>query len=244
MNINHHLDEATLFSYVAGSLSQGMALVVASHISVCESCKARVFETEAIGGALLDSIVNDDIDEEINETALEQALASLDTDPDDGLHEKANKPLSGSSNTTALPDTIVLPGTIALPNTAGEVPVPLRDYIGDSLDELQWKRFSPGFYYFDVFSERRGICRLLKVAPGKSILPHGHHGNELTLLLRGSYADEVGRFSQGDVADLDDQIEHQPLVDGNEDCICLVATDSPLRFTTLLGKVIQPMTRF
>jgi len=95
-----------------------------------------------------------------------------------------------------------------------------------------------------VFKEQRGICRLLKVAPGKSILPHGHHGNELTLLLRGSYADEVGRFAQGDVADLDDQIEHQPLVDGNEDCICLVATDSPLRFTTLLGKVIQPITRF
>lgn len=228
MNINHHLDEATLFSYVAGSLSQGMALVVASHISICESCRERVFETEAIGGALLDTVASGHVSEELNKTALEQALACLD-------EEEPTLPASTSGYVEIAANTSI---------TRNEVPAPLSDYIGSSLDDIQWKRFSPGFFYFDVFSERQGICRLLKVAPGKSILPHGHHGNELTLLLRGSYADEVGRFTRGDIADLDDQIEHQPLVDGNEDCICLVATDSPLRFTTLLGKVLQPMTRF
>ena len=228
MNINHHLDEATLFSYVAGSLSQGMALVVASHISICEGCRERVFETEAIGGALLDAAASDNVSEELNQTALEQALACLD-------EEEPTLPASTLGHAEIAANTSI---------SRTEVPAPLSDYIGSSLDDIQWKRFSPGFFYFDVFSERQGICRLLKVAPGKSILPHGHHGNELTLLLRGSYADEVGRFTRGDIADLDDQIEHQPLVDGNEDCICLVATDSPLRFTTLLGKVLQPMTRF
>lgn len=234
MNINHHLDEATLFSYVAGSLSQGMALVVASHISICDSCRERVFETEAIGGALLNEMVSDNSSDssasvKVDETALEQVLACLDEE----------------EPTTSLDSTLSDGEAYACsPGNTGEVPAPLSDYIGGSLDAVQWKRLSPGFYYFDVFKEQRGICRLLKVAPGKSILPHGHHGNELTLLLRGSYADEVGRFAQGDVADLDDQIEHQPLVDGNEDCICLVATDSPLRFTTLLGKVMQPITRF
>jgi len=234
MNINHHLDEATLFSYVAGSLSQGMALVVASHISICDSCRERVFETEAIGGALLNEMVSDNSSDssasvKVDETALEQVLACLD---------EVERTISlDSSLSDGEPDA-------CSPGNTGEVPAPLSDYIGGSLDAVQWKRLSPGFYYFDVFKEQRGICRLLKVAPGKSILPHGHHGNELTLLLRGSYADEVGRFAQGDVADLDDQIEHQPLVDGNEDCICLVATDSPLRFTTLLGKVMQPITRF
>jgi putative transcriptional regulator len=234
MNINHHLDEATLFSYVAGSLSQGMALVVASHISICDSCRDRVFETEAIGGALLNEMVSDNSSDgsasvKVDETALEQVLACLDQEePTISLDSSLS---DGESDACS-------------PGNTGEVPAPLSDYIGGSLDAVQWKRLSPGFYYFDVFKEQRGICRLLKVAPGKSILPHGHHGNELTLLLRGSYADEVGRFAQGDVADLDDQIEHQPLVDGNEDCICLVATDYPLRFTTLLGKVIQPITRF
>lgn len=229
MNINHHLDEATLFSYVAGSLSQGMALVVASHISICDACRERVFETEAIGGALLDDIASDSVSEEFNEAALEQVLACLDEE------QPTTLPASALDHDEIVANTSI---------NRSEVPAPLSDYIGSSLDDIQWKRFSPGFFYFDVFSERQGICRLLKVAPGKSILPHGHHGNELTLLLRGSYSDEVGRFTPGDIADLDDQVEHQPLVDGNEDCICLVATDSPLRFTTLLGKVLQPMTRF
>jgi len=63
-------------------------------------------------------------------------------------------------------------------------------------------------------------------------------------VLRGSFTDEIGRFAAGDIADLDDQIEHQPLVDSAEDCICLVATDAPLKFTTLLGRLMQPMTGF
>ena len=95
-----------------------------------------------------------------------------------------------------------------------------------------------------MLTEGTGICRLLKVAPGKSILPHTHRGNELTQILQGSYSDEVGHFKAGDISDLYDETEHQPIVDGDEECICLVALDSPLKFTTLLGKVLQPLTGF
>ena len=216
MRINHHLDESTLVSYVAGSLSQGMALVVATHISLCEKCRESVIETEAIGGALLEQMDASDI----GDTSLENILSQLDEEP------------------------MAEPEMRRTDAPRGSVPPPLNGYIGESLDSIKWRRFAPGFAYFDIFTERTGVCRLLKVSPGKSILPHGHCGSELTLLLRGSYSDEVGRFVQGDVADLDDQVEHRPLIDGNHDCICLVATDSPLRFTTLLGKLLQPVTGF
>ena len=74
MNIKHHLDEATLVSYAAGSMSQAMALVVACHISICPSCRERVSQSEAIGGILLDSL-----DEaSISDDALDQVLACLD----------------------------------------------------------------------------------------------------------------------------------------------------------------------
>lgn len=233
MNINHHLDDATLFSYVAGSLSQGMALVVASHISICDDCRARVAEIEAIGGALLDDIVIDNLSTEMNDSTLEQALACLDEEGSSTL--STNVIDQDQIATSTVTSKLVSPS---------EVPEPLRSYIGNSLDDIAWKRFTPGFYYFDVFSEGPGMCRLLKVAAGKSILPHSHRGNELTLLLRGSYTDGAGRFAEGDIADLDDQIEHQPQVDDDEGCICLVATDYPLRFTTLLGKILQPLTPF
>ena len=69
---------------------------------------------------------------------------------------------------------------------------------------------------------------------------HGHGGSELTLVLSGSYHDKYGHFGRGDVADLDDDAEHQPIVDDGEDCICLVAVERPTRFKGLLPKVFQP----
>ena len=223
MNINHHLDEATLFSYVAGSLSQGMALVVACHISICDVCRGRVLETESIGGALLDDIASDNTSEQFSDDALKQVLARLD--------EEEPEVSSDNKVTSRL-------------ISRGDVPAPLSDYIGSSLESIHWKRLAPGFFYYDVCKEQQGICRLLKVAPGKSLLPHGHQGNELTLLLRGSYEDQMGHYTQGDVVDVDDQVEHQALIGGDEDCICLLATDSPLRFTTLWGKILQPISGF
>lgn len=221
MNIKHHLDDATLVSYAAGSISQAMALVVACHISICPDCQQKASESEAIGGLMLDGLKEVDI----NEDALEQVLACLDNEP-----ESIQKPIK--QHKTQNKDT--------------RIPKPLQECIDGSLEQLPWKRIVPGVYYHDLpfKAERGGVSKLLKIAPGKSMLPHTHDGNELTLILRGSFSDEVGRFTEGDIADLDNEIEHQPLVDSDEDCICLIATDAPLKFSTLFGRLVQPMTGF
>ncbi len=226
MSIKHHLDEATLVSYAAGSMSQAMALVVASHISMCPVCRARVHACEAFGGMLLDSL--DAV--QVNDDALDQVLACLDAEP------------GGDSEPAKNTFEKIKP----LKTTHSDIPRPLDDYIGSSLDDIEWKRIVPGVHYHDLpcKTERGGASRLLRIAPGKAMLPHSHDGNELTLILRGSYTDEVGRFTIGDIADLDSGIQHQPLVDSAEDCICLIATDAPLKFSTLLGKLVQPMTGF
>lgn len=219
MNIKHHLDEATLVSYAAGSLSQAMALVVACHISMCPECRARVHKSEAIGGLLLDNLDS----ASISEGALEQVLSCLDDPEDLEVVSSIHKPLIDS-----------------------DLPAPLADCIGGSISDIEWKRIVPGIYYHDLpyKSERGGVSRLMRIAPGKAMLPHSHDGNELTLILKGSFSDEMGRFTAGDIADLDDEIEHQPLVDSDEDCICLIATDAPLKFSTLLGRIVQPITGF
>lgn len=221
MNIRHHLDEATLLSYAAGSMSQAMALVTACHLVMCTQCRTRAQQSEAIGGVLLDNL----IPASVNDDALASVLAAIDAQ-DDTVQIRSVKPPSPR------------------PSVKSDVPVPLADYIGESFDDVEWKRIVPGVYYFDLPCQSGGVSRLLRIAPGKAMLPHSHDGNELTLVLRGSFTDEIGRFAAGDIADLDDQIEHQPLVDSAEDCICLVATDAPLKFTTLLGRLMQPMTGF
>ena len=62
----------------------------------------------------------------------------------------------------------------------------------------------------------------------------------MTLILQGAYSDDFGTFSKGDVADLDDHVEHQPYVVSHEDCICLIATEAPTRFKSIAGKIMQP----
>jgi putative transcriptional regulator len=84
------------------------------------------------------------------------------------------------------------------------------------------------------------VLRLLKIAPGVRIPRHTHGDEELTLILRGSYTDEVGDFRRGDLADLDEDVLHAPLATGDEPCICLIATSAPLRFKTIVGRIVQP----
>ncbi len=245
MNIKHHLDEATLVSYVAGSMSQAMALVVACHISMCAACRERVHESEAIGGMLLDSLNP----AQVSDDALAKVLACLDDEPEldakvaDTRFDKTAAFAKAASLNKKTPFSEHNRQAIAVHS---DIPRPLDDYIGASLDKVEWKRIVPGVHYHDLpcKTERGGASRLLRIAPGKAMLPHSHDGNELTLILRGSYTDEVGRFTVGDIADLDSEIQHQPLVDSSEACICLIATDAPLKFSTLLGKIVQPMTGF
>ena len=40
--------------------------------------------------------------------------------------------------------------------------------------------------------------------------------------------------------ELDEEIKHQPIVDTGSECICLIATEAPLKFTGIMGRLAQP----
>ncbi len=54
--ILHHSSEATLAAYAAGSLPEGLAIVMATHLGQCTSCRQALATLEATGGALLDDL--------------------------------------------------------------------------------------------------------------------------------------------------------------------------------------------
>lgn len=210
MKISHHFDDATLIAYSSGTLNKGMALLVESHLEMCENCMEQVQTSNRIGGDLLRQIQP----VAMKSGSLDQVLSMLDdVEPEAPV-------VSRSHN--------------------AEVPASLVEYIGDDLDALDWKTMGMGVQQYDLKFGGAGAARLLRIQPGVSVPHHTHTGNELTLILRGSYSDEIGRFRVGDVADLDDQLEHQPIVDTEHECICLIATDSPLKFSGLMGKLVQP----
>jgi putative transcriptional regulator len=213
MTIHHHLNDATLMAYAAGSVSESLSFVIATHLSVCSTCRARVAEMESLGGAELES----QSEMTMSSTALDNVMALLD---DDFFVEesKISKPVANSN-----------------------IPSPLRDYLPHEYEALEWKTMAPGVKYFtlDGVNAGKGTLRLLKIAPGVTIPEHTHEGTELTLVLKGSFSDEVGRFMAGDIADLDDDIHHQPIADTDEDCICLIVTEAPLKFKAMMPKLFQ-----
>jgi putative transcriptional regulator len=56
MTITHHLDEATLMSFAAGSLPNTLSAVAAAHVSMCGHCRGELTMLERIGAALVADI--------------------------------------------------------------------------------------------------------------------------------------------------------------------------------------------
>jgi len=52
--IKHHLTDALLMAYSAGSLPEAFNLTVATHISMCDDCRARLGAFDAMGGAMVE----------------------------------------------------------------------------------------------------------------------------------------------------------------------------------------------
>jgi putative transcriptional regulator len=216
MAIKHHPDLSTLMSCAAGSQPEAFAAVMASHIAMCPECSRELKTMELIGTSLFEDLAPSKLD---RSAPVVSARA--------GEEGETSAPARG----------------VAI-ESKGDVPPPLVALLGDDLENVPWKRLAPGVWHYPVpLSEgAEGDLRLLKVAPGVALPEHGHGGEELTLLLKGSYRDALGEYHEGDVADLDVDVEHRPVADPEEGCICLVASDQKAKFKGIIARLMQPWT--
>lgn len=107
----------------------------------------------------------------------------------------------------------------------------------------RWKSLGLGVRQSILSLDREGSARLLYIPPGQAVPDHSHSGLELTLVLQGSFSDATGRFAVGDLEVADQVLEHTPTADSGAPCICLAATDAPLRFNALMPRLLQPFFR-
>ena len=221
MSVHHHLDDATLLRYASGDLDEAFSVVAASHIAMCADCRRAARIAEEVGGHMLEE--TDGVDLSIG--AVDRLMQRLD----DG--EIMSRTATSAFNPPAEG------------NKDSDVPLPLRRFIGGSLDAVSWKFVAPGVrkHAIALGSKSASSLYMLNIAPGKAVPEHGHGGEEMTLILSGAYNDALGRFGRGDVADLDEHVEHQPKVEPGAPCICLVATEAPTRFKDMISRLFQPL---
>ena len=107
----------------------------------------------------------------------------------------------------------------------------------------KWKKLGMGVRQDILTEDAFGSVRLLYIPSGQAVPDHSHNGLEMTLVLQGSFSDETGRFGVGDIEIADETLEHTPIADPGDACICLAATDARLRFNALMPRLLQPLFR-
>ncbi len=129
----------------------------------------------------------------------------------------------------------------APPEPVGDqvLPAPLRRFLGCSLDDVSWSFVVPGVRECRIGDVGRGSVSLLRVKAGRRLPQHSHEGSEITLVLAGAFTDPLGRYGRGDIAIADSEINHSPVVDSEDECICFAITDAPLVLTGPFGRVVQ-----
>ena len=123
------------------------------------------------------------------------------------------------------------------------LPAPLRDYVGGDVDAIRWRPVGGGVKQAILPTSKDASARLLLIPAGSAVPDHGHRGMELTMVLTGAFEDETDRFARGDVEVATEDLDHMPVADIGADCICLAATDAPLRFNSWIPRLAQPFLR-
>jgi putative transcriptional regulator len=122
----------------------------------------------------------------------------------------------------------------------GVFPAPLADFVGHGLDDVRWASVGMGVKQAILRNDGGATVRLLRIPAGRAMPDHGHGGMELTLVLQGAFVDGNNRYGRGDLEVADQDMDHTPVAAAGEDCICLAATDAPLRFRGWLPRLAQP----
>jgi putative transcriptional regulator len=207
--INHHPDEEVLAAYSSGTLPQGMSLLVASHLTLCASCRSFVECCDDVGGNQLEEPCRS----KLKSPCIDATLVKLD-----GC--EADMPIAPVAQ-------------------RGCFPSPILHALGGCSSQINWKFRLPGVHEHTLECFEGEHVSLLRARPGSRMLAHTHDGDEATLILQGSMQDLDVVYNKGDVAMADHDDDHCPQIVGDDTCICLIVMSGNMKFTGPLSRALN-----
>jgi putative transcriptional regulator len=207
-----------LAGYAAGTLTYPAQALVGAHLEMSGTSRGYVSSLEALAGVGI-------------EDAEPVALTDRET-----LLEAIFSGAAGGDN-----DNVAR--TTQEDGESSDVPASLQAIIGASMESLPWKTLLPGVKECKFGDIDGCSSSLLWVRAGRAMPSHTHHGTELTLVLKGGFKDADGHYVAGDVAFADGDIDHKPVADEGEDCICFAVTAGRLQLTGPVGRWFDPFLR-
>lgn len=218
--VKHHPTPELLASFAAGSLQLSYALCVSAHIEYCSACRTNVQRLKSLGADMFSSQKPAPVSEDFKSRIFDQL---------DNAAQVQQSPVEPPPSEAA--------GDNAVPRC-------LRKLVPENYDQLDWRSATPGI-------KSAALCRdgdstqvsMMKLMPGARVGHHSHMGEEITLVLEGSFSDEEGIYQQGDFILRDSKHKHKPVASKDGPCICLTVQDAPIQFTGFWARLFNPFMR-
>ena len=210
--IKHHPSHDLLVAYTQGELPAALAAGIAMHRELCPACQAEIAQ--------------------LTEVHAEQHFELAEADPI-GLDMSAMIDAITSSDAIDVANSYQHK-TLTVNGVSYQLPAALNNVASG-----KWSGI--GGIARSRLSLDDGDIRasLLQILPNNSVPEHTHNGFELTLILDGSFHDEMGSYVAGDFIMLNGEHHHSPVTD--EGCLCYTVLNNSMHFNKGLNKLLNPI---
>lgn len=215
----YHPETRFIADYAAGSLPSSQALCVAAHLHYCETCRRRIQHITDLG-----SILFEDLPPLQPSLDFSSLMARIDTS-----HEnEADLAVSASASQNRKTDT--------------ELPASLEKLTKGNLEGLPWHAIGKYFRYSELeVGDPERETSLFNIKAGGNVPRHSHRGDEITVVLQGSFSDQDDNYHTGDFIVRTAGETHKPVAAQHEDCLCLSTLNSPIQMTNWFYRLLFPL---
>ncbi len=220
--IKHHPKHELLNSFVEGSLPASLSAAISVHAEMCPICAkniAMLTEQSASNAFSHDNHSYSDTSS-VKQPADYIDMIDLITQSE-SINEVSEK----------------APLEIEIKGQTYQLPTALR-----SMSMTGWHKMGKLSRTRLNLNEGPLHSSLLHIEKDGGVPSHTHKGFELTLLLEGSFEDEMGTYEKGDFIWLTGEHTHHPHT--TEGCLCFTVADDALQFTQGISKLLNPIGSF
>lgn len=212
--VKYHPDAPLLTDYAAGSLPPAHALCIATHLYYCTACKLKLRELTVLGAELFQH----------------QAPLPVSATGFDRLLKKVENLAQSSARDNVEANEVI---------RQSGLPKPLHKLARGNLDNLKWRRIGRSFRFSKLEVDPHHLTTLVRIAAGGSIPHHRHEGDEITVVISGSFSDYEDQYRPGDFVVRTPDERHRLTASQDGDCLCLIVLDAPIVMSNWIYRLLR-----
>lgn len=223
--VSFHPDSKFLTDFAAGSLPLSEAVCVSAHLEFCSKCRSHVQQLSDVAAQMM------------------ARLEPVVVEEDDGFDSLMQRIESGAAEPQ--PSRAVEPARVSAASGAGSMPRIIQKLARGNLQDMNWVQLGRSLRIAPVNTGSKDRqTAIYDIKAGGRMPEHEHRGEEITVLLKGSFSDAEGKYVRGDFVVRHAGERHQPTATLDTDCICLVSLQEPVKPTSIWYRLLEPFVQY